>query len=109
MNNEELKAHDLVDIQDYRGEVYLKTDVDKYIAKLKGNKKENKDGPCFYCEHPGDGPFNSPIDCWPYEAVIHFRDLEIQTTDDQTVNICTLRHINFCPICGRDLRVEKKK
>ena len=42
MNNEELKAHDLVDIQDYRGKVYLKTDVDKYIAKLKGDDKDEK-------------------------------------------------------------------
>ena len=28
MKNEELKSHDLVDIQDYRGEVYLKS-IDK--------------------------------------------------------------------------------
>lgn len=31
----ELKSHDLVDIQDYRGEVYLKRDADKVIAELK--------------------------------------------------------------------------
>jgi hypothetical protein len=28
MKNEELKSHYLVDIQDYRGEVYFKSDVD---------------------------------------------------------------------------------
>ena len=31
----ELKAYDLVDVQDYRGEVYLKKDVDDAIAELK--------------------------------------------------------------------------
>ena len=31
----ELKSHDLVDIQDYRGEVYLKSEADKVIAELK--------------------------------------------------------------------------
>jgi hypothetical protein len=31
----ELKSYDLVDIQDYRGEVYLKKDVDAAIAELK--------------------------------------------------------------------------
>jgi len=107
MNNEELKAHDLVDIQDYRGEVYLKTDVDKYIAKLKGNKKENNDGPCFYCEHPGGVVLNAPMSCWPYEARVHFNDIEIETSDDQTVNICTIRGIKFCPMCGRDLTKKK--
>ena len=30
----ELKSHDLVDIQDYRGEVYLKSEADKVIAEL---------------------------------------------------------------------------
>ena len=107
MNNEELKAHDLVDIQDYRGEVYLKTDVDKYIANLKGNKKENNDGPCFYCEHPGGVVLNAPMSCWPYEARVHFNDIEIETSDDQTVNICTIRGIKFCPMCGRDLTKKK--
>ena len=29
----ELKAHDLVDIQDYRGEVYLKSKADAIIAE----------------------------------------------------------------------------
>lgn len=29
----ELKSYDLVDIQDYRGEVYLKSEVDKVIAE----------------------------------------------------------------------------
>lgn len=46
---QELKAHDLVDIQDYRGEVYLKSEVDAVlsekdaaIAELKNeiNRKE---------------------------------------------------------------------
>lgn len=112
MKTEELKSHDLVDIQDYRGEVYLKTDVDKYIAKLKGDgKDEKKKQPCFYCEHPGGVVLNAPMSCFPYEAIVHFNDLEIQTTDDQTVNICTIRGIKFCPMCGRDLRkktVDKK-
>lgn len=109
MKNEELKSHDLVDIQDYRGEVYLKPDVDKYIANMKGDKKDEKERElCCYCEHPGGVVLNAPISCWPYEAIVHFRDLEIQTTDDQTVNICTLRNINFCPMCGRDLREKKK-
>lgn len=31
----ELKSHDLVDIQDYRGEVYLKSETDKVIAHQK--------------------------------------------------------------------------
>lgn len=31
----ELKSHDLVDIQDYRGEVYLKSEADKVIEELK--------------------------------------------------------------------------
>lgn len=31
----ELKAHDLVDIQDYRGEVYFKSEADKVIARHK--------------------------------------------------------------------------
>lgn len=35
MKCDELKAHNLVDIQDYRGEVYLKKDVDEAIAELK--------------------------------------------------------------------------
>lgn len=50
-----------------------------------GKKKQ----PCFYCEHPGGVVLNAPMSCWPYEAIVHFNDLEIQTTDDQTVNICT--------------------
>ena len=29
----ELKSHDLVDIQDYRGEVYIKSEADKVIAE----------------------------------------------------------------------------
>ena len=29
----ELKSYDLVDIQDYRGEVYLKSEADKVIAE----------------------------------------------------------------------------
>ena len=62
---------------------------------------------CYYCEHPNGIIFNSPMDCFPYEAVIHFRDLEIQTTDDQTVSICTIRGINFCPMCGRNLKEAK--
>ena len=45
MNNEELKAHDLVDIQDYRGEVYLKSEVDKVIALLKDKATYNE---CAY-------------------------------------------------------------
>lgn len=31
----ELKSYDLVDIQDYRGEVYLKTEADKLIEELR--------------------------------------------------------------------------
>lgn len=31
----ELKSHDLVDIQDYRGEVYLKREADEVIEELK--------------------------------------------------------------------------
>jgi hypothetical protein len=31
----ELKAHDLVYIQDYRGEVYIKSEADKVIARHK--------------------------------------------------------------------------
>ena len=42
----ELKAHDLVDIQDYRGEVYLKSEVDKVIAEkdkeIERLKRENE-------------------------------------------------------------------
>ena len=33
MKTEELKSHDLVCIQDYRGEVYLKSDVDKWVVE----------------------------------------------------------------------------
>ena len=36
----ELKSYDLVDIQDYRGEVYIKSDADKVIAELKADYKE---------------------------------------------------------------------
>ena len=32
----ELKSYDLVDIQDYRGEVYLKSEADKVIAEKDG-------------------------------------------------------------------------
>jgi hypothetical protein len=35
----EVEAHDLVDIQDYRGEVYLKSEADKVIAELKESVK----------------------------------------------------------------------
>ena len=31
----ELKSYDLVDIQDYRGEVYIKSEADKVIARHK--------------------------------------------------------------------------
>lgn len=75
------------------------------------NEELKKKEPCFYCEHPGGVVFNAPMSCWPYEAIVHFNDIEIQTTDDQTVNICTIRGIKFCPMCGRDLRkktVDKK-
>ena len=34
----ELKSYDLVDIQDYRGEVYLKSEADKVIAELNAEK-----------------------------------------------------------------------
>lgn len=36
----ELKAHDLVEIQDYRGEVYLKSEADKVIAERKEKYNE---------------------------------------------------------------------
>lgn len=38
----ELESHDLVDIQDYRGEVYLKSEADKYINLLKDKANYNE-------------------------------------------------------------------
>lgn len=38
----ELKSHDLVDIQDYRGEVYLKSEADKVLADLEKENAELK-------------------------------------------------------------------
>lgn len=66
--------------------------------------KENK---CIYCENPSGPSCNSPMDCWPYEAQIIGREIRIQTTDDQTVNICTIRGIKLCPMCGRKLAEGK--
>jgi hypothetical protein len=43
----ELKSYDLVDIQDYRGEVYLKPDVDKKIAELNRKLTEKGHPPRF--------------------------------------------------------------
>lgn len=38
----ELESHDLVDIQDYRGEVYIKSEADKYINLLKDKANYNE-------------------------------------------------------------------
>jgi hypothetical protein len=38
----ELKSYDLVDIQDYRGEVYIKSEADNMIALLKDKANYNE-------------------------------------------------------------------
>ena len=38
----ELESYDLVDIQDYRGEVYIKSEADQYIALLKDKANYNE-------------------------------------------------------------------
>lgn len=37
---QELKVYDLVDVQDYRGKVYLKSEADKAITELKDRLRE---------------------------------------------------------------------
>ena len=49
----ELKSYDLVDIQDYRGEVYLKSEADKVIAEKDKELRHHKYKRCLamanYC------------------------------------------------------------
>ncbi len=44
----ELKSYDLVDIQDYRGEVYLKSEADAVITELKAQKAQLEDDMAFW-------------------------------------------------------------